>query len=310
MAHSSRRALVVALLANLGIATAKAAAWLWTGSPSMLAETFHSIADTGNQVLLLVGARRAERPADERYPFGYGQEAYFWSFVVALSLFSVGGGAAIWEGIRGLRAAHGHAEHHAGVALAVLAVSIVFEGASWWTAWRTMRQATSPGHGILARVRRSRDMALVVVFFEDTAALVGLAVALAGVGLSHVTGFGAWDALGSLVIGVLLVGVAFAVGLRARYFLLGAAASPELVDAVERAARAHPIVGGVRRVATLQLGPHDVLVAIELEVETDARPADNLVEAIESIDEAVHAVSPDIRDVFVEIHRARDRAAA
>ncbi|MDR2347584.1 MAG: cation diffusion facilitator family transporter, partial [Bifidobacteriaceae bacterium] len=232
-AHSGTKAIIAALGANLGIAVTKFAAFALSGSSAMLAEAVHSVADSGNQLLLLWGGREARRPADAKHPFGYGQGRYFWSFVVALVLFSMGGLFALYEAYEKFR--HPETiESWPWVPLAVVALALVMEAFSLRTAIRETRPVKG-GAGWIEFVRHSKAPELPVVLLEDTAALLGLVLAGLGVSLTLLTGDGRWDAAGSAAIGVLLVVVAAVLAVEMKSLLLGEGAAPEQLDAIGQA---------------------------------------------------------------------------
>jgi cation diffusion facilitator family transporter len=293
MHEGSRRAVVTAFAANVGIAVAKFVAYAFTGAASMLAEAIHSVADTANQALLMLGAYRATRPPDERHPFGYARVRYFWSFVVALVLFTVGGLFAIYEGIDKLR--HVHTVESPGWAIAVLVVSVVLESFSFRTAYR----AANPGTAIVGFVRSTKDPDLPVVLLEDTGALIGLVFALAGVLLSWMTGNSRWDALGSLAIGVLLVLIAGLLAREMASLLIGESASPEDVGRIRDAIEASPSVRRIIHLRTVHLGPDDVLVATKVEFDPSLTVAE-LAARIDAVEVDVRRALPDVRLIFIE----------
>jgi cation diffusion facilitator family transporter len=235
--HGSRRAIIAAFLANLGIALSKFAAFAVTGAASMLAEAIHSVADTGNQGLLMLGSAKSRRPADAIHNFGYGTLRYFWAFVVALVLFSVGGLFAIFEGIEKLL--HPHELDDPRVAIGVLIVAVVLESFSLRTALRESRSERS-GKSILQFVRRTKIPELAVVVLEDIGALVGLCFALAGVIIADLSNEPRWDAAGSLAIGVLLVVIAIVLAVEMASLLVGEAASPDVVERIRAVLQGHP----------------------------------------------------------------------
>jgi len=292
----SGKAIIAALLANLAIAVAKFVGFLITTSSAMLAESVHSVADSGNQVLLLVGGRRAAREADERHPFGYGRERYFYSFVVALVLFSLGGLFSLYEGNHKLSAPEPLAS--AGVAIGILLFAIVAEGFSFRTAIRESRA----GKGSMTWwefIRRSKSPELPVVLLEDFAALVGLLLALTGVTLTVLTGDPAWDAVATLAIGVLLLAVAAVLAVEMKGLLLGESASRDAVSAIRSALVDGASITRVIHLRTLHLGPDELLVAAKIAV----APALGLPEVARAIDEAevrVRTAEPLARVIYLE----------
>jgi cation diffusion facilitator family transporter len=299
------KAVVAALAANLGIAVSKFVGWGLTGSSSMLAEGVHSVVDSGNQVLLLVGGRMARRKADEEHPFGYGQDRYFYAFVVAVVLFTLGGAFAIYEGVEKIR--HPHHIDAPGVAIGILAVGIVLESLSFRTAMRESR-ALRTGIGWWKFIRHTKNPELPVVLLEDTAALTGLALALAGVSVSAATGNGVWDGVATLCIGVLLAAVASVLSVEMKSLLIGeAAAQPE----VERIRAALLGDGGafhrVIHLRTLHLGPDELLVAAKLAVDP-ALGVPAVASAIDSAEQRVRGAVPIARLIYIEPDLDRSRA--
>ncbi len=234
--EGSRRAILAAFFANLGIAISKFIGFVITGSAGLLAEAAHSIADTGNQLLLLLGGRRARKAADTEHPFGYGRERYFWAFVVALVLFSMGGLFALYEGIQKLR--DPHEVEQLPVAIGILLFAVLLESFSLRTAYKEARELRPAGMSWWRWIRGSKQPELPVVLLEDTGALIGLLFALVGVTLAHVTDEPRWDALGSIAIGLLLIVIAMLLAVEMKGLLIGESASKDDVDLiVERARR-------------------------------------------------------------------------
>ena len=296
MSAESTREILKSLVVNVLIAVAKGVAAALTGSGAMLAETLHSLADCGNQLLLLRGVRQARRPADHDHPFGYGRSMYFYSFIVALLLFFGGGVFSIYEGVHKLEEPEPVGEIT--VALIILAISLLLEG--WSTLGNLRAMARRRGQTPLLRyLRETKDSDLIVVFGENSAAVLGLVFALAAVGLSRLTRDGRWDAIGSLAIGLVLVGVASFLAREVKSLLVGEAADPSLVKAFEELAELDPNVDRVLNVLTMQQGPGEIIVAAKLKfragLETDA-----LVEAINAFERALKARLPEVRWSFIE----------
>lgn len=264
VASGSRRAITAALLANLGIALAKFAAWLATGAASLLAEAVHSLADTANQALLLLGGARAARAATREHPFGYGAERFFWAFVVAMLLFLLGGLFAISEGASKLR--HPHDLASPGWAVGVLLVATCLEAASFRVALRESRPLRGDASW-WAFVRRSTIPELPVVLLEDAGALLGLLLALGGVGLSMLTGNAAWDAAASIGIGALLCGIAVVLAVEMKSLLIGEAASPRHEREIRAALESTPAVRRLIHMRTLHIGPEQILLGAKLELD-------------------------------------------
>ncbi|MGZ4619543.1 MAG: cation diffusion facilitator family transporter [Frankiaceae bacterium] len=286
-AEGSLKAVIAALLANLGIAVAKFAAAIVTGSSSMLAEAIHSVADTGNQGLLLLGNKRGARRADAEHPFGYGRDRYVYAFLVAVVLFSLGGLFAIYEGIEKLR--HPHEIEDAGVAIAVLVVAVVLESLSFRTVVRESNRVRG-GDSWVGFVRHTKIPELPVVLLEDFAALIGLFFALVGVGLTLLTGNPRWDAVGTLLIGVLLACVAVVLGVEMKGLLIGEAAAPETERRIRRALEGTPKITRLIHLRTLHLGPEEVLVAAKVEIDRTA----TVPEVAQVIDDAEMRVRSDV----------------
>jgi cation diffusion facilitator family transporter len=299
--EGSRKAIVAAFIANFGIATIKFVGAAITGSAGLLAEGVHSLADTGNQGLLFLGGSRARQPATAEHPFGFGRERYFWSFVVALVLFSMGGLFAIYEGIDKL--IHPHAPESLGIAIAILVVSIALESWSLHTAMRESRPLKAD-QSWWRFIRTSRNPELPVVLLEDTGALCGLFFALTGVVLANVTDQPRFDALGSLAIGILLVCIAMVLAVENKGLLIGESATPEMQHAIADAMTTTPTVRRVIHLRTEHLGPDDVLVAAKIEFDRSLDvPA--LAGAIDDVEKRVRAVVPAARLIYLEpdVHR-------
>ena len=291
------RAIVAALTANLGIAATKFVAFLLTRSSSMLAESIHSLADSGNQLLLLVGGRRASREATPEHPFGYGRQRYVYAFIVSIVLFSVGGLFALYEGFHKWQ----HPEPITGrwwwVPLLVLVVAIGLEGYSFRTA--IVESNRSRGSRTWVQfVRTAKAPELPVVLLEDAAALLGLVLALFGVGMTLITDDGRWDAVGTALIGALLVAVAAILAVEMNSLLIGEAAGVEEVAAIE-AALVGGIVQRVIHMKTLHLGPEELLVAAKIAVGPQQKAVD-VAEAIDAAERRVRAAVPIARQIYLE----------
>jgi len=293
--EGSRRAIAAAFAANLGIAVAKFAGFAVTGAASLLAEAIHSVADTGNQALLFLGGRRARQRPTAEHPFGFGQERYFWAFIVALMLFSLGGLFAVVEGIDKLL--HPHELESFPIALAVLGVAVVLEALSFRTAVK--QAAAERGDGSWWRyIRRSKSPELPVVLLEDTGALLGLFLALVGVTAAEVTGNSRWDALGSIGIGILLGVIAIVLATEMKSLLIGESASGHLEDAIRAAMVDGSEVQRVIHLRTLHLGPDELLVAAKLEI--DAPSVADLARVIDAAEARVRTAVPIARVIYVE----------
>jgi cation diffusion facilitator family transporter len=300
VAEESTSTVVVAILANFGIAVAKGVAGALSGSAAMVSESAHSVADTLNEVLLLVAVRRSGRPADERHPFGYGRERYFWTLLAAVGIFVGGGVFSVLQGVNELRSGS-HEGGHFTLTYVVLAVSFVLEGVSWTQAWRQLRaDATRMGRRFFREIWDTSDPAVTTVFFEDTAALAGLAIAALGVGVHQATGNNAWDGLASIVIGLVLAGVAVTLGRENRSLLIGEAADPRLRTAIVELLSAYAEVDAVDEVLTSVIGRGEVLVAARIDLDDDLRAAQ--VEALaRRMESDVMAAHPTVRHFFLDI---------
>jgi cation diffusion facilitator family transporter len=291
------RAIIAALLANIGIAITKFIAFLLTGSSSMLAESIHSVADSGNQVLLLFGGRRAQRQATPQHPFGYGRERYIYAFIVSIVLFSVGGLFALYEAYHKFEDPHGIDEWQ-WVPVLVLVVAIVLESFSFRTAIHESNRVRGKASW-MQFVRRAKAPELPVILLEDLGALLGLVFALFGVSMTLATGDGIWDAVGTAMIGVLLVCIAVILAIETKSLLLGEAASPEDVAAIEQAIAAGPEVDRVIHMRTLHLGPEELLVAAKIAVRHDDTAAE-VARAIDAAEVRVREAVPIARVIYLE----------
>jgi cation diffusion facilitator family transporter len=302
--EGSRRAIIAALLANLGIAVSKVIAFLLTRSASLLAEAIHSFADTGNQALLIFGGKRAQRAADDKHPFGHGSERYFWAFMVALVLFTLGGLFAIFEGIEKLR--HPHELDSPIIAVIVLVIAIVLESFSLRTA---VREATPSRHGRSWRrfIRETRNPELPVVLLEDVGALTGLVLALVGVGLAWTTHEPRWDALGSIAIGSLLCVIAIVLAIEMKSMLIGESADPEAMTAVRTAILAGPEARSIIHMRTLHLGPEEILIAAKVEMTADDLAS--IAAGIDAIEARVRTAVPEATIIYLEPDLLREIAA-
>lgn len=295
-ASGGTKAIIAAFLANLGIAITKLVAWAFSGSSSMLAEGVHSIADSGNQLLLLLGGRKAKKAADAEHPFGYGRERYVYAFVVAIILFSVGGVFSIYEGIDKLT--HPHPLENAWLPILVLLVAIGLESFSLRTAVKESNHVRGTQSWVQF-VRRAKQPELPVVLLEDVAALTGLVFALTGVGLTILTGDNLWDGVGTIAIGVLLVVVAVILGIETKSLLVGEGAEPDVVAKILAEINAHPQVEAVIHMKTLYLGPDELMVAAKVAVPKATR-AGEVAAAIDAIEKDVRAAVPTARVIYLE----------
>ncbi|GAB3134623.1 cation diffusion facilitator family transporter [Marisediminicola antarctica] len=295
-ASGGNKAIVAALFANLGIAITKFVAWFFSGSSAMLAEGVHSLADTSNQVLLLRGGVRAKRAATPEHPFGYGRERYVYAFVVSIILFSVGGMFSIYEGIDKLT--NPHPLENAWLPILVLVIAIVLESFSLRTAVRESNLVRGKQSWV-EFVRRSKAPELPVVLLEDLAALLGLSFALAGVGLTIISGDSVFDAIGTLAIGALLIVVAIILGIETKSLLLGEGASAADAVRIRDAINADPEVDALIHMKTLYLGPDELLVAAKIALTGQSRLTD-IAGSINAIEARIREAVPVARVIYLE----------
>lgn len=298
-------AVLGALFANAIIAVLKLGAALITGSSGMMAEALHSIADTTNQVFLLLGLRFYKRPASEKHPFGYGKERFFWSFIAAIFIFGVGATYAIYEGVVKLR--HPHPPENLAWAYWVLGISFVLEAGSIALAiYQEVKEAHHEGLTFFAYLRESKDPTAKTVIFEDSAALLGILIAGAGIYLTeHHSGpgdGGYWDGLASIVIGLVLSVVAFVLARTSRGLLLGEAANPKSVRAIIEAIESHPNVVKVIELLTMHLAPKQILINAHINLRDDLVTGD-IVNTVEEVEELIKRAEPKVEMIFLETAR-------
>jgi cation diffusion facilitator family transporter len=312
-ASGGKRAVIAALAANLGIAALKFVAWLVTGASSMLAEAIHSVADSGNQALLLRGGHRAKQTPTKQHPFGFGRERYVYAFIVSIVLFTLGGLFALYE------AYHKYQEVSAGhenklltgswwwVPLIVLAAAIVMESLSFRTAIIEANKLRDEGQGWVNYIRGSKAPEIPVVLFEDLAALLGLMFALLGVGLTLITKNAYWDVAGTAAIGVLLVAVAVLLAIETKSLLVGEGANPDAVARIKQALESEPLVDRIIHLRTLHLGPDELLVAAKIGVPPTERAAD-VAAAIDAAEKRIRDAEPVATTIYLEpdIYRANE----
>jgi cation diffusion facilitator family transporter len=305
VSEGSRASVLAALAANSGIAVTKLIAAAISGSTAMLAEGIHSVADTGNQLLLLLGLRRSIKPPDEEHPFGHGKERFFWTFVVALLLFSVGGLVSILRGISGLQ----HREETPGLWLGVivLVAAAIFEGSALRVALRAFNRERGK-RSFWSAIRRSKNPETLTVVFEDTAALSGIAFAIAGLVLAHLTDDSRWDAGAAVLIGVLLIGVALALARETKDLLIGESATPERRRAIREAIHSVEEVDEIRDLLTMHVGPESILVNVEIAF-CDGLDTDGVEDAIREVEEKVLTAVPEAGRIFVEPRRPKSGSA-
>jgi cation diffusion facilitator family transporter len=292
----SKRVVYAALAGNLAIAVTKFIAAAFTGSSAMWSEGIHSVVDSGNQALLLYGMKRAARPPDARFPFGYGKEIYFWSFVVALLVFATGAGLSLYEGIRHLRQP---AEiENPLINYVVLAVALLLEGAPWLAAYREFTRMRGK-RGVVEGVKRGKDPAVLAVLFEDSAAIAGLVVAFAGIALYQITGNPLFDAGASVVIGLILGATAMWLAFETKGLLIGESANREVVAEIRRLAERYPEVERVNEVLTMHVGPEYILANISLDIACDV-PRTRAHAILDELDRRIKAADRRVKRVFIE----------
>lgn len=305
MSHGSKKVVLLALGANFGIAIAKFAAFFLTASASLLAEAVHSLADTGNQLLLLLGMSRAEKPPDDRHPFGYKMESYFWSFIVAVMLFSLGGLFAVYEGLHKLHeleearaAGESTAMEHPYVGIGVLLVSIVLEGWSWLAATRLVNRLRGE-QGLFSFIEASKSTEIIVVWMEDTGALIGLLLALAGLVLVLATGNPFWDVYSTFTIGGLLIVIAFLVARETKSLLIGEGATEAVQQEIRLVVEKSEGVAELIYMRTMQLGEDELLVTLKVQWESGLT-IDEVARLTNGLEASIRAAIPGVRYLLVE----------
>ena len=294
--EGGKKAIIAALMANIGIAISKFVAFIFTGSSSMLSEAIHSVADSSNQVLLLVGNKRSQKPADEKHPFGYGRRRFVYGFIVAVVLFLIGGLFSLYEGLHKWQDPEPLNDWW--IAVLVLVIAIGLETVSFRTALREANK--SRGKRSLANfVKDSRQPELPVILLEDAGALVGLVFALIGVGMAVITGDGRWDAVGAMAVGTLLVVIAIFLAMEMATMLVGESALPEEVAAIRAALESAPLVERVIHLRTVHVGPDELLVAAKIAI-SQSETAAGIAAGINEAELALRAAVPTARYVFIE----------
>ena len=300
MKSGSHKVVVTALVGNFTITLIKFAVALISLSSAMLAEAIHSLADTGNQLFLLVGIKRSQKPPDELHPFGYGPEQYFWSFVVAIMLFFIGAIVSLYEGIHKIQ--HPQTIEKAWLVYLILGISFLLDGYALMVAWREFNRTRNQNEGIFLSVRRSKDTNVVVCLLEDSAALVGLTLAFLGVVISEITGIAAFDAVGSMAIGLLLAAVAFVLAREVKDLLIGEAASPANRKAIYDTINKFPKVQAVGQVLTMHLAPRKILVTMDVEF-ADGLSTDEIEDVIDGLEDAIKKRVPAVDRIFIEAEK-------
>jgi cation diffusion facilitator family transporter len=294
VASESKTAIVAAIVGNLMIAATKFVASFFTGSAAMLSEAIHSLVDTGNGALMLLGVRKSRKPADEEHPFGHGRELYFWTLIVGILIFALGGGMSIYEGITHLR--HPTPTENIVWSYAVLGLAVVFEGTSWYFGWKAF-SAERGKQGVVEAIHTSKDPTSFTVLLEDSAALLGLLVAFAGIWLGRRLGVPALDGVASIVIGALLCAVAVLMVYESKGLLIGEGLDRETLKELSALVAADPDVEHVQHLYTIYQGAHTVLLTIELRFRNTISALD-VRRAVRRLKENVCARYPDIKQVF------------
>lgn len=301
MASSSKKIIYAALIGNALIAITKFIAAIITGSSAMLSEGIHSVVDTGDQLLLLLGLKRSQRPPNKYFPFGYGKEVYFWSFVVAILIFAVGAGVSLYEGVTHLL--HPEPIENFTVNYVVLGFAVLFEGGAWIIGFWEFKKSTSTGY--FRAVHRGKDPSLFVVLFEDSAALIGLSFAIAGNLLCQYTGNYIFDGIASVAIGLVLGITAIWLAYETKGLLIGESANPEVIDGVREIAGSYPSVKKVNEVLTLHMGPEFILVNLSVDLHEESS-GQSLQSTIAKMDRAVKEKFPRVKRVFIEAESKPD----
>jgi cation diffusion facilitator family transporter len=304
MASGSKKVIIAALIGNTLISITKFAAALITRSSAMLSEGIHSLVDTGNQILLLYGLRQAKKPADENFPFGYGKEVYFWSFIVAILIFALGGGISIYEGIHHLR--YPAPISNPLINYIVLGLALLFEGAAWYFAFRGFI-ATKGKWGYIEAIQRGKDPSMFVVLFEDTAAMIGLLVAFTGIALTHITGILYFDGTASIVIGLILIGTAIWLAYETKSLLIGESANRPVVKGIREILKANTLIEHVNEILTMHMGPDFILANLSVDFR-DHATADDIESVTAEMEQAIKKQYPQIKRIFIEAAKRRDNA--
>jgi cation diffusion facilitator family transporter len=301
MAGSSPKAVYAAIIGNFGIAVSKFVAAAFTGSSAMMAEGVHSLVDTGNGGLILLGLRKSRRPPDPVHPFGHGKELYFWTLIVAILIFAIGGGISMYEGIEHLR--HPEPVTEPIWAYGVLALGMLFEGWAWSVAYRQFKEERG-SLPLWRAVRVSKDPTTFTVLFEDTAAMLGLVVAFVGILLGQITGILYFDGAASVIIGLILMGVAVLLAYESKGLLIGEGVDRATLDSIRELAESDPAVTRVVRPLTMHFGPTEVLLTLELEFRR-GQSAGDAAAAVDRLDRAIRAAHPQIKHIFIEAQSLR-----
>ena len=304
MASGSKKVIYAAMIGNGLIAVAKFVGASITGSSAMLSEGIHSLVDTGNQSLLLYGIARSKRPADEKHPFGYASEIYFWAFIVAILIFSIGAGISIYHGVE--KVLHPHPVQDPMINYIILILAMVFEGVAWWIAFKEF-STTQGKKNLFQAVQESKDPTIFTVLFEDTAAMLGLIVALIGIWISVTYNMPVLDGVASIIIGIILAGTALVLALETKGLLIGEAAAPEIVEEIKELIARQPAIIALNEIRTLHRGPNDVLLALSVDY-NDEIPAGMVERTNTEIEIAIKQRFPVVKRLFIEVQSAEHHA--
>jgi len=306
MASGSKTVIYAALLGNSLIAVSKFAVASITGSSVMFSEGIHSVVDSGNQCLLLFGMKRANKPPDQKHPFGYGMELYFWTFVVAILIFAVGAGISIYEGIESIK--HPKALESPYWSYGVLSLAMVFEGAAWWVAFREF-QRTRGDESFVGAVRNSKDPTVFTILFEDSAAMLGLMIAFAGIFAAQYFNLPILDGVASIAVGIVLALVAVLLAIESKGLLIGEGAAPAVVTSINELVSSDSRITGTNEILTMHMGPQDILLAASFDFD-DSLTANLVEEAISDFEASIKARFPEIKKIFIEAQSFRQHHQA
>jgi len=299
MASGSRTVILAALIGNSLISITKFVAASITGSSAMMSEGIHSLVDTGNQILLLYGLKRAARPADADFPFGYGKEIYFWCFIVAILIFALGGGISIYEGVQHVQ--HPEPISNPMVNYIVLGLALIFEGVAWYFAFREFSRVKGRW-GYFEAIQRAKDPSIFVVLFEDSAAMLGLIVAFLGILLSQTTGILIFDGIASVIIGFILIGTAIWLAYETKGLLIGESANRPVIQGIRDTLQSKSNINHVNEILTMHMGPDYILANISVDF-ADAISARDVEADIAAIDRSIKQKYPQIKRVFIEAEK-------
>jgi len=299
-ANASTKVIIAALFGNTAISITKFFAAFMTGSSAMLSEGIHSLVDTGNQILLLYGMKQAKKPADDEFPFGHGKEIYFWSFIVAILIFSVGAGVSIYEGVH--HVIHPVEIKNPMVNYIVLGLAMLFEGGAWYFAYKEFGKIKGK-RGYIEAVQRGKDPSMFVVLFEDSAALLGLCIALLGIWLTQVTGIAVFDGMASILIGLILGGTAIWLAIETKGLLIGEGANKEVIASIRKLTESFEEVEKVNELLTMHMGPEFILVNISIRFKRGQKTRE-LEFVIQELDNCIKTEHQLVKRIFIEAEPA------